>query len=284
MISKSDIVTIEKASPYYPKEWQELSSPPAFLQAVGNIELLRARKFTLVGSRKTPAAAMKVSEGIARDLTDAFVLVTGAADGGDTSAIEGALASGRIICVLAGGFGSLPQGNIALLERVAQKGLLISPHPYDTPVRAFSYEYRNKLLAALGEGTLVVGADEKSGALITAKYAQKAGKPVFALPYPPNALAGAGCNALIKKGAYLTESAEDIFEKTGVDRTVKAKTLALSPDEEKTLCALRELTEGHINEIAAKSGVPAFKARAVLSSLEVKGLAVAIGGNRYSPV
>ena len=227
---------------------------------------------------------MKVSAGIASELTEAFVLVTGAADGGDTSAIEGALQSGRIICVLAGGFSALPQGNLALLERVAQKGLLLSPHDYDTPVRAFSYEYRNKLLAALGEGTLVVGAGEKSGALITAKYAQKLGKPVFALPYPPNAAAGAGCNALIKNGGHLTETAGDIFEKMGVECTVKTKKVALSPDEEKVLNVLRELTEAHINELALRSGVPAFKARAVLSALEMKGLSVAVGGNRYAPV
>ena len=283
-MKKTDIVTIEYSSPLYPAEWKTLSSPPPFLQAMGNTELLRRRKFTLVGSRKTPAAAMKVSAGIASELTEAFVLVTGAADGGDTSAIEGALQSGRIICVLAGGFSALPQGNLALLERVAQKGLLLSPHDYDTPVRAFSYEYRNKLLAALGEGTLVVGAGEKSGALITTKYAQKLGKPVFALPYPPNAAAGAGCNALIKNGGHLTETAGDIFEKMGVECTVKTKKVALSPDEEKVLNVLRELTEAHINELALRSGVPAFKARAVLSALEMKGLAVAVGGNRYAPV
>ena len=96
-----------------------------------------------------------------------------------------------------------------------ENGLLLSPHPYETPVCSFSYEYRNKLLAALGDGTLVLGAADKSGALITAKYAHKFQKPIFALPYAPGAAAGAGCNQLIKQGGFLTETAKDVADKFG---------------------------------------------------------------------
>lgn len=280
-----NIVEIEAFSPDYPKEWQELPDKPQRLYAVGNISLLKERKFTIVGSRTTPVNALKLGAKIAEELTSAFVLVTGTADGGDTAVVEGALkGEGRVICLLAGGFSALPQGNLPLLEKVAKRGLLLSPHPYETPVRAFSYEYRNKLLGALGEGTLVIGAGEKSGALITAKYTRKYQKPVFAFPYPPNSSAGSGCNALLKTGGRLVENALDVADGMGVDLSSKTPSVPLSADEEKLFSALKASSEAHINELSETSGVSVFKARAVLSALEVKGLVVAIGGNRYAVV
>ncbi len=269
----------------YPAEWKVLSNPPKTLQYLGDIALLQRRKFTVVGSRTTPVQAKKIGREIASGLSSAFTLVTGVADGGDSAAIEGALDNnGRVICVLAGGFSALPQGNLLLLREVAKKGLLLSPFPFGEPTRNYSYEYRNELLARLGEGTLVLGAAEKSGALITAKYAKREGKPIFALPYPPNTHAGAGCNALIKAGAYLTETAADVFEKMGVEILQKVTLPLLNEGEERVVTILRELTEGHVNELSAKTGIPVFKLRAILSSLEVKGVVANIGGNRYAPL
>lgn len=281
------IQELTKTSPLYPKEWELLPDAPMTVQYVGDISLLKTRKFTVVGSRKTPTAALKTGEEIGKGLSGVFTLVTGAADGGDTAAIEGTLkAGGKVICVLAGGFSAIPQANYPLMKRIMEKGLMISPYPYDTPVRNFSYEYRNQLLAALGEGVLVLGAAEKSGALITAKYAKQMQKKIFALPYAPGTVCGAGCNALIKNGAYLTETAEDIFTQMGVEipKANKSTAPTLTNDEQKMLSALQETGEEHISILSQKSGVPIFKARAVLSALEVKGLAVNVGGNRYSPV
>lgn len=277
---------IEKDSPLYPKAFLHLSDAPQRLYAVGNTSLLKEKTFTVVGSRRTPAAALKIGAQIAKDLSSAFVIVTGTADGGDGAAIEGALAgSGRVICLLAGGFSAIPQGNLPLLKRVAERGLLLSPHAYDTPVRVFSYEYRNKLLATISDGVLVLGAAEKSGALITAKYAKNLQKRIFALPYAPGAAAGAGCNQLIKKGGYLTETAEDIFNILGVEITqTQQPSVSLTADEEKMYAALKDMSEGHLTELAIKAGIPPYKARAVLSALEVKGLAVALGGNMFAPI
>lgn len=277
-----EIRAIEQKSAYYPAEWQNLSDKPQTLYAVGNIELLKERKLTVVGSRRTPKSALVLGEEIAKALAGKFAIVSGAADGGDSAAISGALGSGNVICVLAGGFSSLPQSNLSLLEKVMQQGLVVSPHPYDTPVRNFSYSYRNKLLAALGEATLVLGAGEKSGALVTAKYAQEFQKPVFALPYAPNSPVGAGCNALIKRGGYLTECAADVFTRLGVEYKEQKIAIPLTDAETQMLNALKTLGEGHIIEISAKSGVPTFKARGVLSALQVKGLVVELGGNRFS--
>ena len=277
-----EIRAIEQTSTYYPNEWQTLSDKPQTLYAVGNIELLKSRKLTVVGSRRTPKSALILGERLTNELSGSFAIVSGAADGGDSAAISGALESGNVICVLAGGFSALPQGNLSLLEKVMQKGLVVSPHDYDTPVRNFSYTYRNKLLAALGEATLVLGAGEKSGALVTAKYAEEFQKPVFALPYAPGSPVGAGCNALIKRGGYLTENAADVFKRLGVEYTERNKVIALTEPETQMLSALKEIGDGHITEISAKSGVPVFKARAILSALQVKGLVFELGGNRFS--
>ncbi len=269
----------------YPKEWAELSDAPKELSYLGDITLLQTRTFTVVGSRTTPVQAKKWCKEIVGGLTEAFTIVTGVADGGDEAAIEGVLdAGGKVVCVLACGFSALPQGNLPLLRRVAREGLLLSPFPFTDTARNYTYEYRNKLLAHLGEGTLVVGAAEKSGALITAKYAEKAQKPLFALPYAPNTHAGVGCNGLIKKGAYLTETAADILEKFGVSSSEKRPKIRLDEREEALIVALKESGEAHVNELSAKTGIPLFKLRAVLSSLEVKGLAVNLGGNRYAPL
>lgn len=275
---------ISQNSPLYPKEWLFFPDAPSVLYAVGNTELLKGRKIAIVGSRRTPLNALKLCEKITEELSQTLVVVTGTADGGDSAAIEGSLKTGNIVCLLAGGFSALPQGNLPLLERVVKKGLLLSPHSFDTDVRSFSYEYRNKLLAALCESVLVIGAGEKSGALITAKYAAQTKKKIFAFPYPPNSAAGIGCNRLIKQGGYLTECAEDIASVLGIDLSKNNKEILLSSDEEKIYRVLQDISEGHIGEIAEKSGVPSFKARAVLSSLEIKGVAVAVGGNRYSVV
>jgi DNA processing protein len=107
---------------------------------------------------------------------------------------------------------------------------------------------------------------------------------VFAIPYPPNSSAGVGCNAAIKQGGFLVENVEDIASQFSMDLTKAKPQVSLSVDEEKIYTALKDLTEGHINEISERSSVPPFKARAILSSLEIKGLVVSLGGNRYSVV
>ncbi len=282
---KEKSIEISISSPEYPAAWREFTDPPITLYAFGDITLLRERKLAVVGSRRTPTNALKLGAEIMKELSQRLVVVTGVADGGDVAAIEGVLqGSGRVICLLAGGFSSLPQANLALLERVIERGLLLSPHPFETPIRSFSYEYRNRLLAKLCEGVFVLGAGEKSGALITAKYAKAYQKPIFALPYPPNSTSGCGCNALIKGGGYLTENSGDIATRLGISLEEKKKETSLSPEEERVFAALKDCIEAHAGDLAKRAGIPAFKMRAICSALEVKGLIVAVGGNRYAIV
>ena len=266
----------------YPKGWLTLPDAPLCLYAKGKVGLLEERKLAIVGSRRTTEGARKLGAVIAKELTGCFAVVTGSADGGDEAVLKGGLEGGKVICLLAGGLGAIPKENL-LLGEVEKHGLLLAACPYDTPVRVYSYEYRNKLLALMSEGVLVLGAAKKSGALITARYAKEAGKAVFAIPYAPSVLAGEGCNALIKQGAYLTESSADIVEKYGYT-AVEKKAVTLSETEEKVRELLVELGETHISELAKASGLPTFKLMTVLSSLEIKGVAVKLGGNRYAAV
>ena len=296
-LEKEGITPVVFQSDEYPNELKTLlSDPPLVLYAKGDISLLKTRKFTVVGSRQTTPAAVKIGRKISQTLSNRFTLITGTADGGDSAAIEGGLTVGKIIAVAAGGLDVCLQSGQPLLSEVAKKGLLLSPYPLSTPVRTFSYEYRNKILAALGEGTLVLGAGEKSGALTTAKYAKEFQKKLFALPYAPGTYAGAGCNALIKQGATLTESAEDVFSQFGEEtlpfsegetpfNAARSKPAqALTADEEKVLQALRGLGETHLSALLENVALPVYKLTAILSSLEVKGLATKLGGNRYAPL
>ncbi len=275
------IVEITLSDPRYPAEWK--GEPSLTVYALGRVELLQKRKFAVVGSRRTPTNALKLGSEITRALSEHFVIVTGVADGGDSAAIEGALSgSGEVICLLAGGFSALPQSNLPLLERVAKQGLLLAYQPFETPVRNFSFERRNKLLAALCEGVLVLGAGEKSGALITARYAYKQKKKLFALPYPPNSASGCGCNAILKAGGYLTEGVADIAKQYGIDLKEEEGHFLLTEQEQTLYDILKERVEAHANELASLADLPPYKIRAVLSALEVKGLIVSVGSNRYT--
>ena len=281
-LEKEKITPVFYGGEGYPKGWLSLADAPLCLYAKGNLRLLQEKRFAVVGSRRTTEIGRKVGKKIAEALTAHFAVVTGSADGGDEAALSGALAGGKAICLLAGGFGNAPKENPLLLD-VERNGLLLAACPYDTPVRAYSYEYRNKLLAAACEGGLVLGAAKKSGSLITAKYLKAQGKKLFAVPYSPSVAAGEGCNALIKDGAFLTETAEDVLSQYGFAMRQKPMP-ALSDAEGVVFKLLQELGEAHLSEIAKSSGIPIFKLTAILSSLEVKGAAVKLGGNRYAAV
>lgn len=283
-LKESEITPITRESALYPAEWSNESDAPFVLYAKGDLSLLSQEKFCIVGSRRTPVSALKTGEKIAKELSENYVVLTGVADGGDTAVIEGALSgSKKIICLLAGGYASIPQLTFPLMRKVWENGLLLMPNSFDTPVRNFSYERRNKLLALLSCGALVIGAGEKSGALITAKYAKQYAKPLFALPYPPLSSAGSGCNQLIKHGAHLTETSSDILEFYGITPSNRP-TVELTDVERKVWDFLTQTGEAHLTEISQAIGLPVFKASSVLSALESKGLAVKLGSNRFSAV
>ncbi len=267
----------------YPEALKAIPDPPLVLFGRGNRALLSKRKFSIVGSRITPPWAEKQAKLIAEALSERFAVVTGFAEGGDRAAINGALASGNLISVLPLGLdGCYPASHASLKTQVEKKGLLLSEYPLGTDLKKYHFHARNRILAGLSEGVLLVSAREKkSGALITASYAAEFGRDVFAFPYNVGAAQGSGCNELIKRGAYLVTGVADILDCYGIVLSEK-KAVSLSPDEQRILELLREGGELHAVQLAERSGLPVYAIAAVLSSLELKNLAVKAGGNRYS--
>lgn len=283
-LSRKGYFAVTAASDDYPKPLRYAFDPPLVLYGAGNRALLKERKFCIVGSRILPAWAETTGKTIASDLCAKFVVVTGFAEGGDAAAIAGALASGRLICVLPNGLDvCYPASHAHLKREVEKKGLLLTEYPPATGVQKYSFHARNRLLAGLSEGVLVLAAGRKSGALITADCALECGREVFALPHNAGAAQGAGCNELIKKGAYLCTGAEDIFSVFGMEQTSK-RTETLSDGETRILAILRVSGESHAAAVAEKAGMPVFEVQALLASLELKGLAVRAGANRYAPL
>lgn len=257
------------------------ADPPLVLFGAGRRELLRERKFCIVGSRITPAWAETHCMRVAEELSKHFAIVTGLAEGGDRAAIRGALMSGKLICVLPNGLDTCyPAAHTSLKEEVRRTGLLLSEYLPSETAKKYSFHARNRILAGISEGTLVVSAGEHSGALITAYNAVDYGRDVFAFPYNPGIAQGVGCNELLKKGAYVCTDAEDILGCYGFSGR-EQREIALSEREDLVLGILKEEGELHTAVLAERAKIPVYEVSALLSALELKGLVVKAGGNRY---
>lgn len=266
----------------YPEALKAVREPPFVLFGAGKRELLGKRKFTVVGSRVTPPYAEKQGRAIAEKLSERFAVVSGLAEGGDAAAIRGAMPN--VICVLPNGLDECyPASHASLKEEIRRNGLLLSEYPLHESVKKYHFYARNRILAGLSEGVLVISAGAKSGALITANCALEYGRDVFAFPYNVGVAQGVGCNELIKNGAGLCTEAEDILSWYGISAPAERK-IPLSAEEERVLGILRESGELHAAALAERAGLKIYEIAATLSSLELKGLAVKTGGNRYGAV
>ncbi len=278
-LDKKRIVCVTYKSAYFPESLKNIPEPPLVLYTRGNVELLKERRFCVVGSRKSTAQALEECKKICSELSNHFVIATGIADGADTAAAVGALPSGKVICVLPCGHGRAT----ASLRKVEECGLSISEFPPGVRAQSFMFSRRNRILAGLCEGVLVVSAGEHGGALSTAGYAADYGKDVFAFPYGIGVASGAGCNKLIKSGAYLCDCAEDIYSVTGIEcRKTEESVPELDDDEKAVLNALKEKGEMHAEKLAKASGKRMYELTAICSSLEIKGLLVRTGGNKFA--
>lgn len=284
-LKRDGIGCVTYLSDGYPENLKHTDCPPAALFYKGNASLLNTNCFSVVGSRKSTAAALAQCRKICGELTHAFTVVTGMADGADSAAAEGALDSGKIISVLANGFGYFyPAVNRGLIERVAQNGLLLSEYPPHIPPRKFNFPFRNRIIAGLSRGTLVVSAGETSGALITADYAAEYGRDVFAFPYSVGIASGVGCNTLIKNGAYLTENILDIFRAYGLDLEKSENYVKLTAEEEAVYKLIKAEGEAFLPAVAQSLKMFTYQLIPLISSLEIKKKIIRLGGNRYSAI
>lgn len=199
--------------PNYPALLAELDDAPPALIVRGDTGLLARTPVAMVGARNASAAACRFARQLAAELgREQVVVVSGLARGVDTAAHVGSIATGTI-AVIAGGIDVVyPPENAALQEQIATEGLLIAEQPPGTEPRARHFPYRNRIIAGLALGTVVVEAAPRSGSLITARLAGEFGREVMAVPGSPLDPRAQGCNLLIREGATLVQSAADILE------------------------------------------------------------------------
>ncbi len=198
--------------PDYPALLAELDSAPPILTCRGRLELASEPCAALVGARNASAAAVKLARDFAGALAEAgFTVVSGLARGIDGAAHEGAFP--RTIGVIASGIDiAYPPQHTELQERIAAEGLLIAEQPPGTEPRGRHFPSRNRIIAGLASGTVVVEAAPQSGSLITARLAGEAGREVMAIPGSPLDARSLGCNQLIREGAVLVQTPEDVIE------------------------------------------------------------------------
>ena len=284
-LEKRQTVVITRYSPLYPEEYEHIQLPPLCVYANGNVDLLKAEnKFAVVGSRKCPAEICRLTTDFCKTLAKSgAVVVTGSAGGADSAAIEGALDSGNLICVLAGGIDRVyPEYNKRLIEKVASRGLVISEHSPVTDSKPWMFPVRNRLIAGLAKGVLIAGGKFTSGARHTAAYALDGGKEVFAFPYPPRAPQGELNNSLIKQGACLCDSVEDILDFLQLEKV--EETTAPLEGEAKTVYAYIKAGDGEVDALMQKTSLKIYELTPLLSELEIQGFIVKAGGNKYKCV
>jgi DNA processing protein len=279
----------------YPELLKQIYDPPIVLYVKGTLNAKDKNSVALVGSRMTTPYGLEVARKLSYQLAYIGVtVVSGGARGIDTAAHQGAIsAKGRTIAVLGTGINLVfPPENAALFERVAANGAVVSQFPFNRNADKQSFPIRNRIVAGMTLGTVVVEANLTSGALITANMAVEAGRQVFAVPGRIDSPRSKGCHELIKKGAKLCEGAEDILSEfeylfpasnrpAGASETGILPALNLSENEQKVYDAL-EKEESNIDEVIRRSGLPSSAVSVALLSLEMKRLVRQLPGKMFN--
>ena len=286
------IVTLADAA--YPRLLLEITDPPAVLYCRGRTDLLNRPALALVGSRNATVQGNSNAEQFARSFgTAGLTIVSGLAQGIDAAAHRGGLAGeGSTIAVLGTGADIIyPQGNASLAAEIAVRGLLLSEFPLGTKALAHNFPRRNRLISGLAQGCLVIEAALASGSLITARAAAEQGREVFAVPGSIHSPLSKGCHALIKSGAKLVESAEDVlaelsaFRRTGFTSTRAAANVTAAPgstgstDEPLLVCMGFDPVD--VDSLCARAGLPAEKVSAELLRLELASRVTVLPGGLY---
>ncbi len=283
-----------QSDPEYPELLRQIYDPPIVLYVKGTLLPKDKNAVALVGSRMTTHYGIETARKLAYQLAYLGVtVVSGGARGIDSAAHQGALSGkGRTIAVLGAGINVvIPAENAELFERVAANGALITQFPFNRPGDKQSFPIRNRIVAGMTLGTVVVEGNLTSGALITANFAAEYGRQVFAVPGRIDSPRSKGCHDLIKKGAKLCEGAEDILSEfeylfppsnrpPSAAQTGTLPALELSENEQRVYDALNseELTT---DDVIRKSGLPSSAVSVALLSLEMKRLITQLPGKLF---
>jgi DNA processing protein len=277
----------------YPPLLAELENAPPALIVRGRLALVQRPCVAMVGARNASAAACRFARQLALGLAEAGVtVVSGLARGIDTAAHLGSIGGGTVGVIASGIDKVFPPENAELQERVATEGLLVAEQPPGTEPLARFFPSRNRIIAALAQGTVVVEAAPRSGSLITARIAAEAGREVMAVPGSPLDPRAQGCNLLIREGATLVQSVDDILEMVRpIDpRVVRAPAspFAPAPPEEPSEAERRRVTAllgpvpVSVDELVRQSGLSPAVVQTVLLELELAGRLERHAGARVS--
>lgn len=277
----------------FPQALIESPDPPLLLYLRGRVELLQRPQVAVVGSRNPTPQGVENARAFASHLSHAgWTVTSGLALGIDGAAHEGALeGAGSTVAVVGTGLDIVyPLRHRALASRVAERGLLVSEFAIGTPALAENFPVRNRLIAGLARGTLVVEAAVRSGSLITARLALEAGRDVFAIPGSIHAPQSRGCHALLKQGARLVESGADIIEElgpltaVGVHMAVSAPSAAAprpAGARDDPLLEALGFDPITLDELVARTGESAAVLSARLLDLELQGRVSRLPGQSF---
>jgi DNA processing protein len=283
---------VERGAAGYPPLLAEVPGAPAALWVSGRA-LEPAPYVGVVGTRRASRYGLEVATWMGRELAAAgVVVVSGMAAGIDAAAHRGALATGSTVAVLGSGVDvCYPRSNAALYGQIAEQGSLVSEYPPGTTPAPWRFPARNRIIAGMSLGVVIVEARQDGGAMITARLAMEYGREVFAVAGPVHARGSEGPHALVRDGARLVTSARDVLEDLGLsfprstaswtEDALPAPSLSLSPDERRVLEVLQAEPQ-LLDRIARLAGMPASAATAVLSRLELAGLASRHPGARFA--
>ena len=278
--------------PAYPPLLLQTADPPLLLYLQGRPDLLAAPSVAVVGSRNPTAQGTDNARDFARALSQAgLAVVSGLALGIDGAAHEGALAAasgpGRAGTIAVVGTGldiAYPSRHRSLAQRIAESGTLVSEYAPGTPPIAANFPQRNRIIAGLSLGTLVVEAALRSGSLITARMALEAGREVFAIPGSIHSPQSKGCHALIQQGAKLVQTADDIIEELRGPRQAALSATAATDEDDAPADPLLEAL-GHdpvtLDALQARTGWPTAELSARLLDLELDGQVARLPGGLF---
>ena len=284
----------------YPPLLAMLDDAPPCLAVTGDAGLLRARSVAIVGGRNASANGQRMAETLAAALAPTLVIVSGLARGIDAAAHKGALSTGKTVAAIASGLDiAYPPGHEDLQRQIAEAGAVVTEAPPGTVPQARHFPRRNRIIAGLSLGVIVVEASPKSGSLITAGIAQDAGREIFAVPGSPLDPRSRGANDLLRQGAVLTETAADVLANLPLQpRTSGQPRLALTRLEppagvpetptsdtstaHSALLALLGPAPTAVDDLLRRCQFSASAVMAALLELELAGRVEALPGNRVA--
>jgi DNA processing protein len=289
LLTQQGIDLLVRGTPAYPAALAAIPDPPQLLYCWGSLTDADRKAVALVGSRSSTTYGRRAAERLAGGLVRAgWTVVSGLARGIDAAAHRGAIdAGGRTLAVLAGGLGRIyPPEHAELARDVRQSGALLSESSLNQEPMAGLFPSRNRIISGLSQAVVIVEAAERSGALITARWAAEQGRPVFAVPGPIDSEASGGSNALIRQGAVLVRGVDDILEELEGIPGKKDQPPAAAPPPELDPVHRRIwdcLAEGpkHLDEMVQQLDLPVPQLSGALMMLEMKKLVRRLPGNRY---